>query len=161
MSHESVGHALELRGWLNSTAFTDRNVTRSKHPKKKFHVVRKIIVLPHKETEVHCENESEARTANVHDAASDANWILTMNNCNIWDYVTCIPPPPLFSVVCIKKRFLLHFIIYVFRNLSQNSEQQEPADRLSCAPTDRQPNSYFSCLEVWKGRGEASPEPMG
>lgn len=40
-------------------------------------------MLPHKETEVDSENESEARTANVHGAASDSNWILTMNNYNV------------------------------------------------------------------------------
>lgn len=50
---------------------------------------------PQKETEVDSENEGEAKTANVCGTATDNNLIFTMNNYNVRDYISCIPPPPL------------------------------------------------------------------
>lgn len=55
------------------------------------------------------ENECEARRANVCGTATSNNLIFTVNNYSVGDYISCIPPLPLFSVVCIKSIFLITF----------------------------------------------------
>lgn len=46
---------------------------------------------PQKEMDAHCEREGEVRMANVCAAATD-NLILTVNNHNALDCISCIPP---------------------------------------------------------------------
>lgn len=88
------------------------------------------ILSPQKEIEVDCENECEAGRANVCGAVID-NSTLTVNNYNVWGCISCIPPAPLFCLH--KNQIFLNFLICIFRNLPQNSEQREPADHLSQA----------------------------
>lgn len=88
------------------------------------------ILSPQKDIEVDCENECESRRANVCGAVID-NSTLTVNNYNVWGCISCIRTAPLFCLH--KNQIFLHFLICIFRNLPQNSEQREPADHLSQA----------------------------